>query len=159
MTDIIPAISGGPFNATAVGLMVPKEKVPVEKWLSYGAQLRTIQGAVRWAIGDWLNYGESRYGEMYSQAYTLFGEYSESSVRNMRRVAEYIPLVRRRTTVSWSAHSEIASLPQVEQEQWLDELERGMTRYDLRLALNGSEPVEKENCPCCGTLVDKEKIR
>ena len=150
MNDIISAISGGPFKATSVGLLVPQEKIPVEKWLAYGSQLRTIQGAVRWAIGDWLNYGETKYGEMYSQAYTLFGEYSESSIRNMRRVATYIPLDRRRTTLSWSAHAEIASLPEKEQEQWLDELEMGMSRYDLRLALNGSEPVEKHECPLCG---------
>ena len=152
MNDIIPAISGGPFKATAVGLQVPEKKVPVEKWLSYGAKLRTIPGAVRWAIGDWLNYGENKYGEMYSQAYTLFGEYSESSIRHMRRVAAYIPLVRRRTTLSWSAHSEVASLPQVEQEHWLDELDKGMTRYDLRLSLNGREPKETHECPICGKV-------
>ena len=81
---------------------------------------------------------------------TLFGEYSESSIRNMRRVAAYIPIVRRRTTLSWSAHSEIASLPMKEQEQWLDELEMGMSRYDLRLALNGNEPKETHACPICG---------
>jgi hypothetical protein len=70
----------------------------------------------------------------------------------MRRVAAYIPLVRRRTTLSWSAHAEIASLPQVEQEQWLDELEMGMSRYDLRHALNGSEAKEQHACPICGKM-------
>ena len=150
VTDIIPAISLGAFRATSVGLELPKSKVPIEKWLSYGTEIRKVRGALRWVIGDWLNYGEERYGEMYAQAYAMFEEYEESSIRHMRRVAKYIPLVRRRTSVSWSSHAEIAKLSINEQEQWLDELELGMTRAELRLSLDGRSTREKHECPLCG---------
>ena len=152
MTNIIPAISLGAFRATPTGLQLPKSKVPIDRWLEYGAEILEVRGALRWCIGDWLNYGEIKYGDMYTQAYTLFGEYEESSVRHMRRVAEAIPLVRRRTSVSWSSHAEIASRLVEEQEQWLDELEMGMTRAELRLSLGGSEPKEKHACPDCGKV-------
>ena len=132
MTDIIPAISLGAFRARSVGLDIPTKRVPIDEWM--------------------------RYGDRYAQGYTLFEEYEESSVRHMQRVAKAIPFVRRRTGVSWSSHAEIASRPQEEQEQWLDELEMGMTRAELRLSLDGRDPVEKAHCPTCGTLVDKGKI-
>ena len=150
MTDIIPAISLGAFKATPTGLQLPKSKVPIERWMEYGVGIMEVRGALRWCIGDWLNYGEERYGDMYTQGYTLFKEYEESSVRHMRRVAEAFPLVRRRTGVSWSAHAEIANRPKEEQEQWLDELEMGMTRAELRRSLNSSPDLEKHACPLCG---------
>ena len=161
MVDIIPALSGA-FKATSVGLQLPESKVSIERWLTYGKQLREVQGALRWCIGDWLNYGELKYGEMYSQGYALFPEYHESSIRHMRRVAEIFPVVRRRTSVTWSEHAEIASRPIEEQEQWLDELEMGMTRHDLRLALkDGNVRQQRPHCPTCtcAQLVDKDKLR
>ena len=88
----------------------------------------------------------------------MWDEYSRSSLANMKYTYLAFPGVRRRTGVSWSSHSEIRNLPTKEQEQWLDELEMGMTRAELRLSLDGSEPVEKTHCPTCGTLVDKGKI-
>jgi len=148
MADIIPAISLGAFRATPVGLELPKSKVPIERWLEYGAQLRVVQKALRWAIGDWLNYGNARYGEMYTQAYVYWPEYSIESLSNMKRVSAAIPMFRRRKSVSWSNHAEIASRPVNEQEQWLDELEMGMTRAELRLELKGETamPFDWKKC-------------
>jgi len=159
MTDIIPAISLGAFKATRVGLHLPKSRVSYERWEEEGYKLREVQAALRWCIGDWLNYGEERFGEMASQASDIWPEYSYSNLANMANVARAFPISRRRELVGWSLHAEVARLPEPEQEQWLDELEMGMTRAELRLELDNSDPVEKENCPVCGTLVDKDKLR
>jgi len=152
MTEIIPAISSGAFKATPVGLDIPHKKVPIDEWMRYGAQLRTVQGALKWCIGDWFNYGEDKFGEMASQASDIWPEYSYSNLANMASVARSFEYSRRRETVGWSLHAEIASHPKQEQEQWLDELEMGMTRAELRLSLDGSEPKEKHECPECGQL-------
>jgi len=37
-------------------------------WEAYGKGLRRAEAAIHWIIGDWLNYGERAYGEMYAQA-------------------------------------------------------------------------------------------
>ena len=41
-----------------------------EHWRGTGLRLATLGDAVRWAIGDWLIYGEGRgeWGETYTQA-------------------------------------------------------------------------------------------
>ena len=145
-TEIIPAI--GALDS----------KMPFEKWAQAGANLRMLQGEIRWRIGEWLVYGERHYGEDVYQVIDMWDEYSRSSLANMKYTYLAFAGERRRTGVSWSSHSEIRNLPTKEQEQWLDELEMGMTRAELRLSLDGSEPVEKAHCPTCGTLVDKGKI-
>lgn len=145
-TEIIPAI--GALDT----------KMPFEKWAQAGANLRMLQGEIRWRIGEWLVYGERHYGQDIFQVLDMWDEYSRSSLANMKYTYLAFPGVRRRTGVSWSSHAEIRNLPTKEQEQWLDELEMGMTRAELRLSLDGREPVEKAHCPTCGTLVDKGKI-
>ena len=147
MTDIIP--SPGAIN----------RKIPFEKWAEVGATLRMLQGEIRWKIGEWLAYGERHYGEDIYQVLDMWNEYSRSSLANMKYTYLAFPGVRRRTGVPWSSHAAIRNLPHNEQEQWLDELEMGMTRAELRLSLDGSDPIEKAPCPTCGTLVDKGKIR
>ena len=138
MADIIPSVS------------VLDRKMPFERWADVGATLRMLQGEIRWKIGDWLAYGERHYGEDIYQVLDMWDEYSRSSLSNMKHTSLAFPDVRRRTGVAWSSHAEIRNLPLQEQEQWLDELEMGMSRYDLRLALNGNEPRETHACPTCG---------
>ena len=159
MTDIIPGISLGAFHATTTGLRVAQSKIRYEDWEEYGHTLRRVHGSLRWCIGDWLNYGEEKFGEMASQASDIWPEYSYSNLANMVSVAKAFPISRRRESLGWSLHAEIAKLSLNEQEQWLDELEMGMTRAELRLSLDGRDPIEKAPCPTCGTLVDKGKIR
>ena len=140
MSDIIPAI--GAIDT----------KMPFEKWAAVGVTLRMLQGEIRWKIGEWLAYGERHYGEDIYQVLDMWDEYSRSSLSNMKHTYLAFPGVRRRTGVAWSSHAEIRNLPEKEQEQWLDELEMGMSRYDLRLALNGNEPKETHACPGCGKV-------
>ena len=156
MTDrsIIPAISSGPFLATPIGLVVDDKTAPVtiEMWQQYGAALRHIQGALRWCIGDWLRYGEWAYGEMYAQALDLWPEYSIGSLQKCKYVADAVPFNERRPGVTWSAHADLAKLPPAARSKWLDKLEAGMTREDLRLALNGHGSAEQHACPECGAV-------
>lgn len=147
VTDIIPS---GPFKSTATGLRLPRGKVPYQKWEEYGQALRWIQRSLRWAIGDWLNYGKRTYGQMYSQAIEIFPEYSQSSLEKCAYVSDAYPYDTRRSAVGWTLHAEVAKLPPAEREQWLDELELGMTRHDLRLALkDGNVREHRPHCPTC----------
>ena len=66
--DTIPALSIEAFTATPTGLIVTDGDVPFEVWEAYGDALQRVGGAIHWVIGDWLNFGESQYGEKFSQA-------------------------------------------------------------------------------------------
>ena len=152
MSEVISSISLGAFRATRVGLQLPKSKVTYDRWEEEGYKLREVQAALRWCIGDWMNYGETTFGEMASQASDIWPEYSYSNLANMASVANSFEISRRRERLGWSLHSEVAKLPHPEQEQWLDELEMGMTRQELRLELNETLPQQKHECPECGQV-------
>ena len=66
--------------------LVLQENLSFERWQSIGEHLKTIEGAVMWWIGDWLNYGESKYGEMYSQALEIT-DYDQGTLQNAKWVA------------------------------------------------------------------------
>ena len=98
---------------------------------------------------------DDKFGETPSQDSDIWPEYSYSNLANMASVARAFPNSRRREKVGWSLHAEVARLPQEEQEQWLDELEMGMTRAELRLSLDGREPKERHTCSCGNIHVRK----
>lgn len=119
------------FRFTPTGLLVNGEP-DFESWQQVGQQLSYIEGAVHWWIGDWLNYGEDRWGEMYSQALEATG-FEYQTLRNDKWVANQIDLSRRRDKLSFSHHAEIASLPADAQDRWLDIIERdNLSRNELR---------------------------
>ena len=163
MSDIIPAISGGPFEATPFGLLISDRKIPYAKWEEYGRSLRKVQAALRWCIGDWLNYGEEVFGEMYTQAIDIWPEYSYSDLSKMKTIAYAYPISSRRMNISWSLHAEVAKVNPGSRNKWFKELENGMTRAELRHALKNNklpgQHIERVHCPVCGTLVVKEDMR
>jgi len=141
----IPSISAGPFTATPTGLVVQDENVPYEVWEAYGDGLRRVEGALQWVIGDWLNFGERKYGETYARALELWPEMSYQTLKACRWVAERVEMVRRRTNLSWSHHRDVAALPADEQEKWLTRAElHGWSHKELRkqMAAAKSDRVE-----------------
>jgi len=110
----------------------PAGTMTFEQWQAAGEQLQLMGRAVNWWIGDWILYGEKHYGEMYSEAIDLTGlEYD--TLKNIVWVAKHVDRSRRRDSLSWSHHYEVAALPAAEQDRWLAAAEtEGMTRNRLR---------------------------
>lgn len=164
-----------PRNApllTAVSWAPPQE-LDFADWAKFGRRLGTIGRGVGWWIGDWLNYGESKYGEHYKRAAQITG-YGVQSLRNMAYVAAHVEISRRRENLSFSHHAEVAALPAGEQEDWLDraaadELSVQSLREELRWERSETDPKrqapaktretdpapsaeadERVVCPACG---------
>ena len=91
---------------TKTGLQFNNE-ISFEDWQSLGARLSQIEGGVHWWIGDWLNYGEAKYGEMYAQAMSSTG-FALQTLTNDKSVAKKIQFSLRRENLGWSQHKEIA---------------------------------------------------
>jgi hypothetical protein len=96
--------------------------------------------ASQWWIGDALVHGEifHREGEKeYQRAIAVTG-FAEATLKQFKHVASRFPKERRRASLPWSHHLEVASLSREAQETWLirAEAER-MTRQELRDALAG----------------------
>lgn len=116
----------------------PLGDMSFEQWQAAGAQLQQMGRAVNFWLGDWITYGESRYGEKYAQAVEVTG-LEHQTLMNMVSVAKRVDPERRRDTLSWSHHAEVASLPPAQQEEWLDRAEQeGMTVARLRSRLQGT---------------------
>ena len=127
----VEIISNNMFTATRLGLFV-HDDVDYETWLAYGDILRQVNGAIQWCLGDWLCYGESEYGDTYTQALDAT-DYEYQTLANMHYVAKHVPIYRRRENLSWSHHSTVASLPAEIGDAMLDTaLEQNLTVKDLR---------------------------
>lgn len=124
----------GPFTLTATGLSATGRPT-FDEWAHAGAVLKQIGGAVQFWLGDWLAFGEGRYGERVAQALEA-SPYEEGTLRNCAYVARAIPPSRRREAVPFAIHQEVAPLPPAEQDHWLAKAEAEQcSRADLRTAI------------------------
>lgn len=101
----------------------PWDELDVAEWIIQGRRLGTIGRGVAWWIGDWVNYGNTKFGQKYSRAARITG-YDVQSLMNMSYVASRFDCSRRRENLSWSHHAEVAALAIEYQEMWLENAEK-----------------------------------
>ncbi|MDI2127102.1 LmbU family transcriptional regulator [Yinghuangia seranimata] len=111
-----------PVLTTKVGLHIPVG-LAFEDWERAGRQLSGLLNSSSWWLGDWLIYGKDHYADRYERGIRAAG-LQYQTLRNYAWVARRFALHRRRPTLSFQHHAELASLPVDEQEAWLDRAER-----------------------------------
>jgi hypothetical protein len=108
------------------------EEISFEEWIAQGRKFGLIGRAAGWWIGDWLRFGNAKYGERYTRAARITG-YDTQTLTNMVYVATSIATCRRHEKLSWSHHAEVAALDEEAQERWLSWAEKeGMSVRSLR---------------------------
>jgi hypothetical protein len=119
----------------------PRRELTLADWIRQGRSLGTIGRASGWWIGDWIRFGNARYGEKYEVAARITG-YDAQSLMNMAYVASRFDFSRRREKLSFSHHAELAALPPDEQDRWLDraEAERLSSRLIRKELRRGALP-------------------
>jgi hypothetical protein len=144
----------------------------LDEWADHGRRLGAIGRAVGWWIGDWLRYGNQRWGERYVRAARLTG-YDAQTLMNMVYVASSYEPSQRHEKLSWTHHAEIAALEATEREALLrraedERLSARCLRDELRrlrrvaaAAVEDHEPREPPGsptcvCPSCGTVIELE---
>ncbi|MFL5911860.1 MAG: hypothetical protein ACJ768_14955 [Gaiellaceae bacterium] len=129
--------------------------MPFEQWVLQGHRLGAIGRGVGWWIGDWLRFGNARYGEKYVRAAKITG-YDVQTLMNMVYVASSVDPSRRHQRLSWSHHAEVAALEPEEQGWWLDRAEENrLSVRDLRMLLREARRRdETEQLAAKGTLAD-----
>ncbi|HEX7278311.1 MAG TPA: hypothetical protein VF255_01690 [Solirubrobacterales bacterium] len=125
-------ISAGIQNPVA---WTPGRDLDAREWIAVGHRIGTVGRCIQWVIGDWLAYGNARFGERYARASKITG-YDRQTLMNMVYVASRFEISRRREKLSWSHHEALASLPPIRQDYWLDlVLENRWSVADLRTML------------------------
>lgn len=101
-------------------------------WSRLGRQIFIISDSSAWWLGDWLIYGQAQYPDRYKRAIAETS-LDYQTLRNYAWVARQFSLSRRREKLSFQHHAEVASLPEPEQEIWLNRAEKGAwSRNELR---------------------------
>lgn len=93
------------------------------RWVEVGRQLSDIHTSSAWCLGDWLVYGEAVYERRYRAAVERTS-LDYQTLRNYAWVARRFPLSRRRDSLSFAHHAEVAAMPEAEQDYWLRKAEQ-----------------------------------
>ena len=142
-----PDSAAPPSVFTGTGLRL-QANLTREQWLGVGETLSQMDKALAWWVGDWFIYGEQNYNEDYSQGFALFEHKDYAKVTNVIRVASAFSFARRRANLSFSHHAELAAMPEVEQEQWLDRAaEEHMSHKRLRITIREALPIPVISVP------------
>ena len=132
---------------TETSLVLPPD-VPFDQYEALAYLFGRVHRQTAWVIGDLLNYGEKVYGEKFSQAEAATG-LAKSTLENYSSVCNRIPRSRRRKSLAFSIHAEVASLSPKEQSEWLGKAasegwKRGRIREELAPLRRATELSEEE---------------
>ncbi|HXA55222.1 MAG TPA: hypothetical protein VNV37_10170 [Solirubrobacteraceae bacterium] len=157
------------LSTTTPVAWMPTGKMDLAEWTAAGRQLGAMGRCGPWRLGDWIRYGDLRFGQRYTQAARITG-YDVQTLMNMVSVASSFEISRRRENLSWSHHETVAGLKPAEQDDWLERAEKErLSVADLRIEVRAAhrariDPDEAAAgthigaasptvCPTCGSKV------
>ena len=131
---------GEKVQASVIGLRFD-DGLDFIEWAKIGSGIGAAIEATAWWIGDWVNYGQWEYGAKYEAALDVTG-LDYGTLRNIASVCEKIELSRRRDTLTFSHHIEVASLEADQQNVWLGRaISEQWSRDQLREALRETKEL------------------
>jgi hypothetical protein len=150
--------AGGHFLVPQLGLRF-SGRLTYEAWADVGRQLSAVATSSAWCLGDWLIHGRRAYEGRYREAVKRTG-LDYQTLRNYAWVARRFELSRRRDTLSFGHHAEVAALPEAEQDFWLRKADylgwsTGQLRREVRSSLRGRSDATRGTEPArCGRAAD-----
>lgn len=133
------------FEADNRSLRAREDRIPeYDEWASTLINAIRIQDAFPYLLGDWVNIGQSAYGEKYTQAMTLFPGYSPSTFRNYASIMGRVKWEQRNFSphISFSHHQAVAKFhkkPDL-QVEWLERAEQDyLSVQEFKRLINPSE--------------------
>ncbi len=113
------AIHDPKFSISPTGIEFHQD-LEFNEWEALGQKLAEIGKSIGFIIGDWINYGDGRYGEKYEQALDQTG-LSYQTLRDFSYVARKVEMSLRNDNLDFSQHKVVAKLKtEDEKRYWLD---------------------------------------
>ena len=129
------------FNCAETRLEI-SDNTPFDEWMKLGEALKKANKTLQWWIGDWLNFGERKYGSMYGQAIDSTG-YDYGTLANFKYVADKVEFSLRSENLSFNHHLLVAKLDEKQQKFWLKEAEKkDLSIKELKTAIKRGEASE-----------------
>ncbi|MFE9292978.1 novobiocin biosynthesis transcriptional regulator NovE [Streptomyces niveus] len=154
--DATPVDSGQPSDTPYGGLEVSAERtrlriprdLSLEAWCRLGGRILAVCDSSVWWIGDWLVFGQNQYGDRYRRAMKET-KLDYQTLRNYAWVARKFEPSRRRDSLTFQHHMEVAALSESEQDHWLDFAVRlNWSRNELRKQIRASLSGEEDDLRC-----------
>jgi N6-adenosine-specific RNA methylase IME4 len=121
----------GAFTPTPSGLIV-EGSPSFDEWAAAGAEIGKAARSSLWWVGDWLNYGEAKWGEKYAQAMEAT-RLDYQTLANAKWLAREFEFSRRREKLSVAHHDAVAALPARDADAFLAQAEaKTLSMRDLR---------------------------
>jgi hypothetical protein len=117
----VPVGPGGQVRLSGSGLVLPRQ-LSFERWVGIGRQLSAVCSSSAWCLGDWLVFGQAAFAGRYREA-VVQTSLDYQTLRNYAWVAGRFAVSRRRDSLSFGHHAEVAALPEPEQDFWLRKAE------------------------------------
>ena len=139
------SIKNPKFSITTTGIEFHQD-LDFDEWNDLGQKLAPIGKSIGFIIGDWINYGDKRYGEKYDEALAKTGLAYQTLI-NCSHVARKVGIYLRKENLDWSQHATVAKLKTDEEKRyWLDMAEEhALSVRRLRKSINfGRLATEKE---------------
>ena len=137
---------GCQFTATSLTI---QPGLDFDDWQTLGAMLRRACQGVQFWIGDWIRYGETNYGDKYTEAMAATG-LKYKSLANDVYVASKVDISLRNERLSFNHHYAVAALKPAQQRKWLAKAEaEGLSYRQLRKA------IEQKKRRVSGSLLEK----
>jgi hypothetical protein len=142
--------------------LVVVQDLSFDQWSNLMETLSKMDTAFQFALGDALNYGQSRYGERYAQAIECTGK-EYQSLANYAWVSKSVPPDVRVAGLSWTHHRLVARLEPHEQSHLLQKAHtEHWTVSALQEVVTGKPVVSKAgehiSIPKGMTPADAERI-
>lgn len=103
---------------TPTGLKLDDD-VGFREWYSIGQTLLFLHQWTPWAVGDWINFGEDRWPDRYTQAMKITGR-AIKTLYNCSYIARNVPPELRREELDFGHHDVVAPLEPDKQKKYLD---------------------------------------
>ena len=124
-----------------------RQGMSFKAWSALGCRLAHVSSASAWALGDWLLFGQRSYGQRYRAALQETN-LDYQTLRNYAWVAGRFDPTRRRESLSFQHHAEVAAMAEPEQELWLRRAEtEHWSRNELRRRLSLHRASQRPPAP------------
>ena len=139
------AIHDPKFSITPTGIQF-NEELSFEEWDDLGQKLAPIGKSIGFIIGDWINYGETRWGNKYEEALGRTG-LAYTTLAHYAYVARRVQFCFRKQNLDYTIHATVAKIKDpTEQQHWLDMAEKhSLGKRRLQKSINfGRLATEEE---------------
>ena len=130
------AIADPKFSITRTGIDF-HEDLTFDEWDALGQQLAPVGKSIGFIIGDWINYGEKRWGDKYEEALQRTG-LAYQTLAQYAYVARKVQFYCRQEKLGIEHHMVVAKLKTAdEQKYWLDmAVKHNLGKRRLRKSIN-----------------------